>query len=180
MKPKVTLVNPPYPSDAHQHPPFTPLGLGYLAAVLEKNNYEVDVIDCQALGISYAEFRSELSKRKPDIVGMTSTTLTYKSALRIAKIAKELHPNCLTLLGGCHVTFWDENALKECPSLDVVVRKEGETTMLELVQRLDEGKDFYDVLGITCRKVHSVCERSLGSVRREALNQVLISRHGAA
>jgi len=151
MKPHVTLVNPPYPSNAHQHPPFTPLGLGYLAAVLEKNNFEVDVIDCQALGISYAEFKTELGKRKPDVVGMTSTTLTYKSALKIAKITKQVHPNCLTVLGGVHVTFWDENALKECPSLDLVVRKEGEITFLELVQHLEANKSFTDLIGITCR-----------------------------
>jgi len=148
----VTLVNPPYPKGAHQHPPFTPLGLGYLAAVLEKNGYEVDVIDCQALNISFEEAKSELSKRKPDIVGMTSTTLTYKSALRIIRTAKEVCPNCLTLLGGVHVTFWDEEALQECPQLDVVVRKEGENTLLELVQKLEAGKSFGDVLGITYRK----------------------------
>jgi anaerobic magnesium-protoporphyrin IX monomethyl ester cyclase len=152
MKPHVTLVNPPYPKGAHKHPPFTPLGLGYLAAVLEKNQYEVDVIDCQVLDIAYEEVKSELSKRQPDIVGMTSTTLTYKSALRIAKIAKEVNPKCLTLLGGVHVTFWDDNALQECPSLDVVVRKEGENTILELVERLEAGKAFHDVLGITYRK----------------------------
>jgi anaerobic magnesium-protoporphyrin IX monomethyl ester cyclase len=148
----VTLVNPPYPKGAHQHPPFTPLGLGYLAAVLEKNKYEVDVIDCQALRLSYDDFKIELSKRKPDIVGMTSTTLTYKSALRIAKIAKEVHPKCLTVLGGVHVTFWDDKALQECPDLDVVVRKEGENTILELVQKLETGKSFSGVLGITYRK----------------------------
>jgi anaerobic magnesium-protoporphyrin IX monomethyl ester cyclase len=148
----VTLVNPPYPKGAHQHPPFTPLGLGYLAAVLEKNKYEVDVIDCQALRLSYDDFKIELSKRQPDIVGMTSTTLTYKSALRIAKIAKEVHPKCLTVLGGVHVTFWDDKALQECPDLDVVVRKEGENTILELVQKLETGKSFSGVLGITYRK----------------------------
>ena len=81
-----TLVNPPYPKGAHQHPPFTPLGLGYLAAVLEKNQYEVDVIDCQASKLSYEEFKHEISKLQPDMVGMTSTTLTYKSALRIADL----------------------------------------------------------------------------------------------
>ena len=58
MRIHVTLVNPPYPSGAHQHPPFTPLGLGYLAAVLEKNKYEVDVIDGQALRLSYEEIKS--------------------------------------------------------------------------------------------------------------------------
>jgi radical SAM superfamily enzyme YgiQ (UPF0313 family) len=152
MRLHVTLVNPPYPSGSHQHPPFTPLGLGYLAAVLEKNRYEVDVIDCQALKLSYEEFKSEIGKRQPNIVGITSTTLTYKSALRIAKIAKEVCPSCITLLGGSHVTFWDDKALQECPSLDIVVRKEGENTLLELVQKLEAGKSFRDVLGTTCRK----------------------------
>ena len=151
MRIRTTLVNPPYPVGAHQHPPFLPLGLGYLAAVLEKNNFEVDIVDCQALKLSYEDFKIEISKRQPDIVGMTSTTLTYKSALQIAKIAKEVHPNCLTALGGPHATFWDKNALQECPSLDVIVRKEGENTLLELVQRLEAGKGYSDVVGTTCR-----------------------------
>jgi anaerobic magnesium-protoporphyrin IX monomethyl ester cyclase len=152
MKPHVTLVNPSSPSGSTGHLPFALLGLGYLAAVLEKNQYEVDVIDCQALKLSYEEIKSEISKRQPNIVGMTSTTLTYKSALKLARIAKETCPNCLTILGGPHATFWDDKALQECPYLDVVVRKEGENTLLELVQKLEAGKSFHDVLGITYRK----------------------------
>jgi radical SAM superfamily enzyme YgiQ (UPF0313 family) len=152
MRVRVTLVNPPYPVGSHLHPPFLPLGLGYLAAVLEKNNYEADVIDCQALKISYDEVRSELSKRQPTVVGLTSTTLTYKSALQIIKIAKEVCPNSVTILGGSHVSFWDDHALAECPELDIAVRKEGEFTLLELVQKIEGGKSFGDVLGITYRK----------------------------
>jgi len=129
MKPHVTLVNPPYPLGSCHHVPFPQLGMGYLAAVLEKNGYSVDVIDCQALGISYDKFRRELSKRRPDIVGITSITLTYKPALKVTKIAKEVHPNCVTVMGGPHVTFWDENALAECPELDVVVRTPAGPTM---------------------------------------------------
>jgi len=149
---QVTFVNPPYPVGSHSHPPFIPLGIGYLAAVLEKNGYDVNVIDCQALKLTLSEVENELRKRQPDVVGLTSTTLTYKSALKIVKVAKRALPNCLTVIGGSHVTFWDENALQECPSLDVVVRKEGENTLLELVQRLDAGKSFHDVIGTTCRK----------------------------
>jgi radical SAM superfamily enzyme YgiQ (UPF0313 family) len=126
--------------------------LGYLAAVLEKNGYEVDIIDCQALNLSFSEVKKEISERQPDVVGLTSTTLTYKSAVHIVKIAKEVNPNCLTLIGGVHVTFWDHEALDECPQLDIVVRKEGENTLLDLVQKLDAGKSFEDVLGITYRK----------------------------
>jgi anaerobic magnesium-protoporphyrin IX monomethyl ester cyclase len=148
----VTLVNPPSPSGSTGHWSIALLGLGYLAAVLEKNGCEVDVIDCAALNTSFEEVKNELGKRQPDIVGLTSTTLTYKSALRIIRTAKEVCPNCFTIIGGPHVTFWDNEALEECPQLDVVVRKEGENTLLELVQRLEAGKSFDDVLGITYRK----------------------------
>src|SRR3972149_926420 len=152
MQPHVTLVNPPAPIGSTGHLPFALLGLGYLAAVLEKNQFEVDVVDCQVLKLSFEEFRSELGKCQPDIVGITSTTLTYKSGLKIAKIAKEVCPNCLTVMGGPHVTFWDDEALQECPELDVVVRREGENTVLDLVQRVEAGKSFIDVVGTTCRK----------------------------
>jgi anaerobic magnesium-protoporphyrin IX monomethyl ester cyclase len=152
MKPHVTLVNPAAPVGAAMHMPFALLGLGYLAAILEKNQYEVDVIDCQVLKLSFEDFRSEISKRQPDIVGVTSSTLTYQAALKLVKIAKEACPNCITVAGGSHVTFWDDKALEECPELDIVVRREGENTLLELVQRIEAGKVYNDVIGTTCRK----------------------------
>jgi anaerobic magnesium-protoporphyrin IX monomethyl ester cyclase len=161
MPPHVTLVNPPYPKGAHQHPPFTPLGLGYLAAVLLKNKFKVDVIDCQVLNLSYEEVKRKLAKRKPGIVGMTSTTLTYKSALRIAEIAKELNPDCLTILGGCHATFWNGKVLQDSQHIDVVVRGEGEQTILELVERYEAGKPFDDVLGITCRNGEEIVQNPI-------------------
>ena len=148
----VTLVNPPYRTRPHQHPPFPPLGLGYLAAVLEKNGFKVEVIDCQASKYNYDDFKREIAKRKPDLVGVTAATRLYNSALEIIKIAKEVHPNCLTLLGGPHVTFWNEKALQECPQLDIVVRREGEYTLLEIAQKLQAGQSIQDVIGTTTRK----------------------------
>ena len=152
MKPHITLVNPAAPVGAAMHMPFALLGLGYLAAVLEKNNYQVDVIDCQVLKLSFDDFKSEIRKRQPDIVGVTSSTLTYQTGLKLIKIAKEACPNSITLAGGSHVTFWDDHALEECPELDIVIRREGENTILELVQRIETGKSYTDVLGTTCRK----------------------------
>jgi len=152
MDVNVTLVNPPYPKRAHQHPPFSPLGIGYLGAVLEKNGYSVNVIDCQAQKLTHSDFEREISKHQPKVVGVTSTTLTYKSALKVAEIAKQVHPDCVTILGGCHATFWDDKALEECPRLDMVVRKEGEYTLLEIVNRLRENKRIDNVLGTTCKK----------------------------
>jgi anaerobic magnesium-protoporphyrin IX monomethyl ester cyclase len=151
MKPHVTLVNPPTPPKSMGHMPFALLGLGYLGAVLEKNNYKVDILDCQALKLSFEQAKEELKKRQPNIVGVTSTTLTYKSGLKIVQLAKEVNPNCITVMGGPHVTFWDDKALQECPQLDIVVRREGEYTLLEVVQRIEAGQSLQDTLGITYR-----------------------------
>jgi len=149
---KITLVNPPYPQAAHAHPALIPLGLCYLGAVCEKSGHQVNVIDCQAEKLDFTAFRNRLEQAIPEVVGVTSTTLTYKSALKIAKIAKEVSPTCTTVLGGCHATFWDENALKECPSLDVVVRREGEITLVELLDRLQNKTSLDGLLGTTFRK----------------------------
>ena len=153
MKVHVTLVNPPYPSGAPQSL-FIPLGIGYLAAVLEKNQYEVNVIDCQVLRPTRKQLETELVQSQPDVVGVTSATLTYKPALEIVKTAKEVIPNCLTVLGGPHVTVMDEQTLSEHPETDIVVRGEGEQTMLELVNLVSESKleNLNEVSGITFRK----------------------------
>lgn len=147
----VTLVNPPYPSNAHSHPPFIPLGLAYLGAVAEKEGHYVSVIDCQAEKLTNDGFRQRISKVSSDVIGVTSTTLLYNSAKEIMEISKEEHPNAFTLIGGSHVSFWDENALNECPSIDLIVRREGELTFLELLQCIEAKKNFAGILGTTFR-----------------------------
>jgi anaerobic magnesium-protoporphyrin IX monomethyl ester cyclase len=157
---KVTLINPPYPPHVHSHPPFIPLGLAYLAAVAEKEGHEISVIDCQAEHLTYDLFRARMSKESPEVVGVTATTLLYKSAMHLIDITKELHPNATTMLGGSHGTFWDENALNEYPSLDIVVRREGETTFVELLEKLQHNEPLTNVLGITYRQKDGAIRRT--------------------
>ena len=122
--------------------------------MLEQNKFNIDVVDCLTYNLNYEGFRQEVSKRKPDIVGVTCNTLTYKSALQILKVAKEALPNCVTVIGGHHVTFEDEQAFKDLATLDVCpgTRNQGEGTMLELAERVEAGKDWGDVVGSTTRK----------------------------
>ena len=90
----------------------------------------------------------------PDIIGVTSATLTYLPALEILKAAKTALPNCLTMIGGPHVTVMDEQAFTESTNVDIVVRGEGEQTMLELADLVSNGnlKNLSEVAGITFRK----------------------------
>jgi anaerobic magnesium-protoporphyrin IX monomethyl ester cyclase len=153
VKAHITLVNPPQTTGA-PNSGFIPLGIGYLAAVLEENGYAVDVIDCQVQQYTSNYLESELERLQPDVIGVTSTTLTYKSATEIVQAAKKACPNSLTIMGGPHVTVLDDQSLNEQPELDIIVRGEGELTLLELVDRISKSniKNLNRVLGITFRK----------------------------
>ena len=148
---KITLINPPYPPSVHSHPPFIPLGLGYLGAVAEKAGHQVTIIDCQAEKLTYETFTARIAQTPSDIIGVTATTLLYKSAMKLITIAKQAQPNAVTMLGGSHGSFLDEDALKEYPSLDIVVRREGENTFIELLEKIQSQASLANVLGITYR-----------------------------
>ena len=153
---KITLVNPPYPPSVHSHPPFIPLGLGYLGAVAENAGHHVTIIDCQAEKLTYETFRDRIAQTPSDIIGVTATTLLYNSAMKLIDIAKQTQPKAVTVLGGSHGTFWDENALREYPSLDIVVRREGEQTFIELIDKINNQSSLNNVLGITYRNVEKI------------------------
>ena len=149
---KITLINPPFLPGVKRHPPNVPIGLGYLAAVAEKNGHDVNVIDCLPVDMDYSEMKKQVAAFDPDIIGITSTTSTYPSALQAAHILKESFPNALTVLGGPHVTFMDIDALNECTDVDVVVRREGEETLLDLALVVASQKKIDEIAGITYRR----------------------------
>jgi anaerobic magnesium-protoporphyrin IX monomethyl ester cyclase len=153
VKARIVLATPPYPEDVPQAV-FIPLGISYLAAVLEEKGYKVDVVDCLVSKLSQIELQDKLKSLNADIVGVTAATVTYLPALKILKAAKTALPNSLTVIGGPHVTVMDEQVFTESPDVDIVVRGEGEQTIMELAGLISEGgkENLKDVAGITFRK----------------------------
>ena len=150
---KVALVSPPPPSPLafvdYQNPLIS---LAYLAAALEKNGYEVMVIDSPALHITYKNVEQEITRFKPDIVGITSVTATYTSALEVARAIKKTLPQALIVFGGPHVTITDEKIIMQQPEVDVVVKGEGEQTIVDLARYMSGVTSLNEVAGITFRK----------------------------
>jgi len=149
---KVALVNPPLLPGMFKHHPLVPLGLAYLASVLENAGYEVKVFDCPPLGINHEQLVRMLTSFSPDFVGITCMTMMYPSAIKVATMTKERLPETIIGVGGPHVTFYDKETLKECPSIDLVVRGEGEQTMLEIAACIKEDEKLSRVDGLTLRK----------------------------
>ena len=149
---KTSLVNPPPLKGVCRHQLYLPIGLAYLAAVLEDNGYEVTVIDCPALEMTHEDLKTKLASSEPDVIGITSMTPTIQSALQSAHVAKEACPESIVVLGGPHATFMDGQVLAEEEAVDVVVRSEGEQTLLELAQNVSNPKALNSIEGITFRK----------------------------
>ncbi|RLG92853.1 MAG: B12-binding domain-containing radical SAM protein [Candidatus Hecatellales archaeon] len=153
---KILLVNPPIPHEIELYSTAgivaPPMGLTYLAAVLEKYGYHVEILDAPVLSLSHEQIEEEIKKREPDIVGITATTAMINSALQVAKTAKTVLPESIVVLGGIHVTFSYESIMRENPFVDIACIGEGEYTLLELVQTLEKEGDLKNVKGIVYRK----------------------------
>ncbi len=135
---KVCLINPPWITRqgniwTNIKSTMPPLGLLYIASVLEKANIHVDVIDFQALGLDLDQIEEKIQNLQYDYYGITSTTSIVKKGYLIAGFIKKFHPSATVVLGGIHATSLPEEPLKD-PNIDYVVRGEGEEAFLKLVQ----------------------------------------------
>lgn len=146
---KVTFLNPPQTNSKYKFLGVVApsIGIGYMAAVLEVNGYEVDVLDASALELTYDEIGEEILKRNPDIVSISALTPTIGVALDSADKIKQVKPDTIVVLGGYHPTFEFQSLLEE-PSVDVVVRGEGEYTFLDLVRAIEKKEDLVNVKGL--------------------------------
>ncbi len=89
-----------------------------------------------------------------DVVGISSITRTQPPAYELARRLKELNPAVWTVFGGPHVTALPEESLAHG---DVVVRREGDATFVDLLERLaeDRSNPFLENLpGISYRDRH--------------------------
>ncbi len=128
------------------------LGVGYLASSLEQEEHQVHIIDAHVEKLSWRRLRERLRKISPSLVGFSFTTENRFEAFRLIEQVKRAFPKVITIAGGPHVTSTATDTLANLPALDLVVRGEGEATMVELAQCLEEEKDYSGVLGLSYRR----------------------------
>lgn len=153
---RVVLINAPlYPKTVRRLKVITEnlfynsacLGLGYLAAVLEKEKHEVKIIDAPAEGFSIDEVIRSIAGFSPDIAGLSVYTVSALSSYELAAEIKKKFPGVKIVSGGPHMTANPEELLKH-PQLDIAVLGEGEITFAELVRSLKNGNDINAVKGL--------------------------------
>lgn len=138
---RILLIHPNYHSGgAEIAGNWPPAWAAYLTGSLKGAGYtDIRFIDAMTNNLSDDQLRDLLIAEKPDIVGATSITPSIYKAERALQIAKEAHPNAITVLGGIHATFMYQQVLSEAPWIDVIVRGEGEEILIELVNLIAAG-----------------------------------------
>jgi anaerobic magnesium-protoporphyrin IX monomethyl ester cyclase len=147
---KVTLIQPPM---FHQKVHLAPnLGLASIAAVLEQDGVEVQIIDAAADDLKYEQIVEKIREFGPNLVGSGGQTPVSSRSLEIfRRIKKEVGSHIVTMAGGPHFTFTDTESLEACAELDLVVRGEAENTVAHLCQVLEANGNLAKVDGITWR-----------------------------
>ncbi len=139
---RIVFIHPNYHSGgAEIAGNWPPAWVAYLTGHLRRAGFDdIHFIDAMTHHIGPEELRKRLIDLKPDVVGTTAITPAIYEAEEVLRIAKEVAPNALRVLGGIHGTFMFRQVLDEAPWIDVIVRGEGEEIMTALMETLRDGK----------------------------------------
>ncbi|MEI7752761.1 MAG: radical SAM protein [Candidatus Omnitrophota bacterium] len=121
------------------------IGIGYISSILRQKGITVSIHDNTLLEYNTPQLVALFRETKPKILGLYAATPMIKEAERMARLAKSIDPEILTVLGGPHPSCTVDETLAFS---DVVVVGEGEVTFPEIAQRfLGGSRDFSGVLG---------------------------------
>ena len=114
--------------DLHPHSdPVTPISLANLAAVLRRSGHQTDLLSLSSgRPFSPASLKGLFEERRPHLVGFTAYQRNFFQIRAIARMAKQIVPECRVLIGGPQAGFMPEEALSALPEFDFVGHAEGE------------------------------------------------------
>lgn len=150
---RVALITPPYHSGVVESAgTWLNVGFVYIAGALRAAGYEVDYYDAMSLWHTWPDIQKRIESFRPDVVATTAYTASIIDAVRLCRLAKDIDPRIVTVIGNVHATFsHDELLQNDDDTLDFIVRGEGELTLPELLSCLGAGDDPSKVAGLAFR-----------------------------
>ena len=156
------LINPAPPTNSPWYlgQKVPPLGLAYVAAALEKEGFQVEIVDNYLLEKPIDYIKQMVRKLNPQMVGIACSSVTYQGCVETAKAVKEVLPSCKVVVGGPHPSYMPGSMLQH-PEIDYVVLGEGERAIVELAAHITKGEDdstIAKIPGIACMHEGKIIE----------------------
>ncbi len=148
--PRIAFVNPSVGfSDRRKS---KPIGLAYIMAYLRQHGYP-------STGYDFGDSEDDplLLARKYrlddyDVIGFSVYNESFRVAAAMAAWVKERRPETLIVLGGPHATAVHEHIARRYDCFDIIVRREGEEAMLEILQKAHDPDALKSIAGTTLRQ----------------------------
>ena len=146
---KILLIQPEVPKESPFGKVLTPpIGLMYIAAVLENNGFDVAILDNNLLELSEQQLSKRIKGENPDLVGISLDCIRLYPSLAIANSVKTIFQDQVpVVMGGPHVNVRYGRVI-QYPDVDFVVYGEGEYTMLELCEAIAKNKPKDSIRGL--------------------------------
>lgn len=151
---RICLINPGYaldPSEDNENSisgySVPHLGLGYIASYLRKNNYYVDLVECMGENISNQSLYRMIETNNYAAVGISIYDDNRINAMRIVQRIRKINPAIFIFLGGYTPTLSYKAVLSHFDA-DCCIIGEGEVTVLELLQAIENKMNYRKVPGI--------------------------------
>jgi len=142
---RVILINPPYRRITNNISgvyPLPPLGLACIASVLEKNKFDVEILDMPALNMSIEALKSHLKNNHYSLYGLSCKIVNLNYGIKISQLIKSIHPEAKIILGGHCSALPPKIIFEYGKNFDVIVKGEGEEVTLELCNNLQDNGEF--------------------------------------
>jgi len=131
-----------------EHNTMPPLGILYIAAVLEKNGLPVRVTASDVLKLKKSGILQAISAYDADTIGLSITTENRFEIFDLLKTIKAEFPKKLLIVGGPHATMAGLDMVTHIPAIDLAVIGEGERTILEIAAWHKAGADSRELVKI--------------------------------
>ncbi|MDO8527017.1 MAG: radical SAM protein [Deltaproteobacteria bacterium] len=183
---KVLLMDPPMQSIMQARADWFPMSLAYLAGAITREGHQaliyngehdpsLDYVNLTIYSANYYKYLEALHDPghpawkkiarlmedfKPDVVGLTSFSVKFPSAQRLAAIAKDYNPQIPVIMGGQHATILTEDVLSD-PNIDFVIRGEGEGAFVDFLRALGGDQKWENVKSLSFKKEGGVIHNPL-------------------
>lgn len=125
-----------------------PLGILYIASVLEKEGYEVKVINKDP---EYFNVLPKIKEFNPYMIGLSFMSSSYQKACSLCKALRKEFPGIILFSGGVHTSVLPEKIIKNL-NLDFAIVGEGEKTIIEACNNIKNKKTLRGVKGVVFKE----------------------------
>lgn len=144
-----------------------PIGLTSIAEYLEKNGYDVQIVNLANLMLSDLTYdaEAEIRRSRAKYFGIDLHWLPHcHGAIEVARLVKQHHPDAPVIFGGLSSSYYHDELI-EYDCVDYVVRGDStEEPMLQLVDRLERGGDLHHVDNLTWTDNGEIVNNPMGFV----------------